>query len=240
MQLGGDCMTNKEFLSVVEFLFCIAEPIINVLDPPKKTGRPRVPTRDAFEVILRKFYTGIQWRMIDDETSKVKGSTAHNIFQKWTDLGIFNLLYAITCRVFNEKVGFDFSWQSVDATKCQAPVRNIGYDNEALGHNPTDRGFKGTKISAQFDANGYPIGFVISGANVHDMKLLENTIIEARKKAIYLAKENNIKMNLCLDKGYYGAPAEIIAFIYGYESHIQSRGEEKKKDRRSQGQAMGC
>ena len=52
-------MTNKEFLSVVEFLFCIAEPIINVLDPPKKTGRPRVPTRDAFEVILRKFYTGI-------------------------------------------------------------------------------------------------------------------------------------------------------------------------------------
>lgn len=47
-------------------------------------------------------------------------------------------------------------------------------------------------------------------------------------------------MNLCLDKGYYGAPAEIIAFIYGYESHIQSRGEEKKKDRRSQGQAMGC
>ena len=117
MQLGGDCMTNKEFLSVVEFLFCIAEPIINVLDPPKKTGRPRVPTRDAFEVILRKFYTGIQWRMIDDETSKVKGSTAHNIFQKWTDLGIFDLLYAITCRVFNEKVGFDFSWQSVDGTK---------------------------------------------------------------------------------------------------------------------------
>ena len=45
-------MTNKEFLSVVEFLFCIAEPIINVLDPPKKIGRPRVPTRDAFEVIL--------------------------------------------------------------------------------------------------------------------------------------------------------------------------------------------
>ena len=43
-----------------------------------------------------------------------------------------------------------------------------------------------------------------------------------------------------LRQGVLWVPAEIIAFIYGYESHIQSRGEEKKKDRRSQGQAMGC
>lgn len=61
------------------------------------------------------------------------------------------------------------------------------------------------------------------------MKLLEATIQEAHKKAIYLAKERDLKMNLCLDKGYFGTLAEIIAFLYGYESHIQSRGEEKKK-----------
>ena len=48
------------------------------------------------------------------------------------------------------------------------------------------------------------------------------------------------KYEFVLRQRYYGAPAEIIAFTYGYESHIQSRGEEKKKDRRSQGQAMGC
>ena len=214
MQLGGDCMTNKEFLSVVEFLFCIAEPIINVLDPPKKTGRPRVPTRDAFEVILRKFYTGIQWRMIDDETSKVKGTTAFNIYRKWVDLHVFELLFAVTCNIFHEHVGFMFSWQSIDATKCQAPVRNIGYNKECLGHNPTDRSFKGTKISVQVDVNGYPLGFVIATANIHDMKLLEETIIEARKKAIYLNNDKNLEMNLCLDKGYYGSPAEIISFVY--------------------------
>ena len=76
--------------------------------------------------------------------------------------------------------------KSIDATKCQAPVRNVGYNKECLGHNPTDRGFKGTKISIQVDRNGYPLGFVIGAANIHDMKLLEKTIIEARKKAIYL------------------------------------------------------
>ena len=79
MQIGGSKMTNKEFLSIVNFLYPIAEPIIALLDPVKKTGRPRVSSRDAFEVILRKFYSGTQCRMIDDETSKVKGSTAFNI-----------------------------------------------------------------------------------------------------------------------------------------------------------------
>ena len=141
------------------------------------------------------------------------------------------MLY-IVCRIFNNNVGFNFSWQSVDATKCQSHVRNIGYDIECLGHNSTYRYFKGTKISAQFDANGCHIGFTISGTNVYDMKFIENTILKARKRSIYLAKENNITMNLYLDKGYYGVPAEILAFTYGYESHIQSRGEEKKEDRR--------
>ena len=191
-----------------------------MLDPPKKTGRPRVPAGDAFEVILRKLYTGTQWRMIDDETSKVKGSTAHNIFKKWSRLGVFDLLYAIICSVFNNEVGFDFTWQSVDATKCQAPVINIGYDNEGLGHNLTDREFNGTKISAQFDGNGYLLGFTIAGANVLYMKLLEATIHESRKKVIYLAKGINLKINLCLDKGYDGANLEV---------------KKKKEDRRLQG-----
>ena len=90
---------------------------------------------------------------------------------------MFELLFAVTCNIFNEHVGFRFSWQSIDATKCQAPVRNICYNKEGLCHNPTDRSFKGTKISVQVDANGYPLGFVIAAANIHDMKLLEETII---------------------------------------------------------------
>ena len=232
-------MINKEFLSIVDFLYPIAEPIIALLDPVKKIGRPRVSSRDAFEVIFRKFYTGTQWRMIDDETSKVKGSTAFNTYQKWVNLHVFELLFAVVCNIFHKHVGFSFSWQSIDATKCQAPIRNVGYNKEGLGHNPTDRGFKGTKISIQVDGNGYPLGFVIGAANIHDMKLLEKTIIEARKKAIYLNDDENTEMNLCLDKGYYGSPAEIISFVYNYHSHIQSRGEEKKQNRGIQAKKMG-
>ena len=48
-------------------------------------------------------------------------------------------------------------------------------------------------------------------------------------KKQFILQNKIIKMNLYLDKGYYGAPAEILAFTYGYESHIRSRGEEKKK-----------
>ena len=82
MQIRGDKMTNKEFLSIVDFLYPIAEPIIALLDPVKDTGRHRVSNRNAFEVILSKFYSCTKWRIIDDETSKVKGSTAFNIYRK--------------------------------------------------------------------------------------------------------------------------------------------------------------
>ena len=70
------------------------------------------------------------------------------------------------------------------------------------------------------------------------MKLLEKTIIEARKKAIYLNDDKNLEMNLCLDKGYYCTLAEIISFIYNYRSHIQSRREEKQ-NRGVQAKKMG-
>ena len=101
---------------------------------------------------------------------------------------MFKLLFAIICNIFHKHVGFSFSWQSIDTTKCKDPVRNIGYNKECLGHNPTDRSFKGTKISVQVDANEYPLGFVIAAANMHDMKLLEKGVsfetLEALRAAI--------------------------------------------------------
>ena len=47
---------------------------------------------------------------------------------------------------------------------------------EAEGRNPTDRGKKGTKRSVAGESHGLPIGVVLSGANRHDIKLLEKTL----------------------------------------------------------------
>lgn len=47
---------------------------------------------------------------------------------------------------------------------------------EAVGKNPTDRGKMGIKRSVLTDENGLPLAVVLSGANTHDVKLLEDTL----------------------------------------------------------------
>lgn len=47
---------------------------------------------------------------------------------------------------------------------------------EFVGKNPTDRGTMGTKRSVLTDEKGHPLAVVLSGANTHDVKLLEETL----------------------------------------------------------------
>ena len=61
----------------------------------------------------------------------------------------------------------------------------------------------GTKRSVLTDENGLPLAVVLSGANTHDVKLLEDTldhIVVLRPEA-----DEEHPQNLCLDAGYTGA-----------------------------------
>jgi len=71
-----------------------------------------------------------------------------------------------------------------------------------------------------------PIGIAISGANRHDIKLLEATL-----RSIIAAHPEGSK--ICLDAGYAGAKALVEAM--GYEAHIRGRGEEKREKEREPG-----
>jgi putative transposase len=69
------------------------------------------------------------------------------------------------------------------------------------------------------ESHGLPVGIVISGANRHDIKLLEGTL-----QSIVTAHPEG--SNMCLDAGYVGAQALVEAM--GYIAHIRGRGEEKQ------------
>lgn len=61
----------------------------------------------------------------------------------------------------------------------------------------------GTKRSVLTDENGLPLAVVLSGANTHDVKLLEDTldhIVVLRPEA-----DEEHPQNLCLDAGYTGS-----------------------------------
>jgi transposase len=82
-------------------------------------GRPRVPDRQAMDGIFYVLRTGCQWRALDG-TGICNGATAHRRFQEWREAGVFDTLWQQALRDYDEDVGIDWSWLSVDGSMGKA------------------------------------------------------------------------------------------------------------------------
>ena len=75
------------------------------------------------------------------------------------------------------------------------------------------------------DGYGVPIGLAVSGANVHDMRLVEETLesipVDRPKPTLKQPQ------NMCADKGYDYPTVRQTLHDWGYTIHIKSRGEEE-------------
>lgn len=81
------------------------------------------------------------------------------------------------------------------------------------------------KRSVLTEADGGPIAVTVSGANRHDQAVMQDTL-----EAVATPPPNpvtGLKQNLCMDKGYSGAPADATARVFGYEPHCRQIGTEK-------------
>jgi putative transposase len=85
----------------------------------------------------------------------------------------------------------------------------------------------GRKTSLLVDGIGVPLSLVASGANTHDVKLLEATLDEIVVEPPWRAGQNN----LCADAGYKGQPALKAAVERNYQPHIKQRREEAHEKR---------
>ena len=137
---------------------------IRTLIPAYKTGpfggRPRKDLRSILDAIFYRLPTGCQWKAIP--SCLAPGSTAHAYFQEWVACGVFAILREITLELYDELVGWDWRWQSVDGAMTKAPL-----GGETTGKNSTDRGKTGTKRSLLTETAGIPTGLAVGGANVH-------------------------------------------------------------------------
>ena len=116
----------------------------------------------------------------------------------------------------------------MDGTMTKAPL-----GGEETGKNPTDRGKMGTKRSLLTDGQGVPVGIAVSGANVHDKRLVRATI-----ESIPVPRPQPTRkkpQNMCQDKGYdYPDVRELVA-QYGYTAHIPARGTDPMKRKKLPG-----
>lgn len=87
----------------------------------------------------------------------------------------------------------------------------------------------GTNRNVLTDEKGLPLSVVLSGANTHDIKLLEETL-DGIIISCPAASEDH-PQNLCLDAGYTGSAQAVET--RQYTAHIRPRGEERKEIERN-------
>lgn len=209
-------------------LWEMMEMVLPTYAPNPKGGRPRVDLRCIADAIFYRLRTGCQWKAIPPELAP--GSTAHDYYQEWAKSGVFDQLWNIAVDVYGDLIGLDWRWQSIDGAMTKAPL-----GGEHTGKNPTDRGKLGSKRSVQTDATGIPVGLATGGANVHDSKLLQETIEDCLERAA--SGDSDEEEHLCLDKAYDSAAIrELIETVYGYTAHVRSRGEEQRELDRKAGE----
>jgi putative transposase len=195
-----------------------AQPLL----PPAKAypqgGRPPADDRAMLGAMLYVLRTGLQWNALPRAIGA--STTVYDRFRAWAADGFFTRLWAAGLAEFDELVGLDWEWLSVDGAMTKAP-----FGGAATGPNPTDRGKSGTKRSTLSEGHGLPLAVVVDGANRPDMKLLAPTLdaVVVPRPAPAAGPDQGV----CLDAGYdYDVCREQVR-ARGYVPHIRPVGEDR-------------
>jgi transposase len=86
----------------------------------RQGGRPRLPLRNVLTGILYVLRTGCQWKAMPREFGS--GSAIHAYFQEWVAAGVFAGLWTLALKEYDDLVGIDWEWQSLDGAQTKAPL----------------------------------------------------------------------------------------------------------------------
>jgi len=113
------------------------------------------------------------------------------------------------------------------------PCIRLLWQPNAWGRTPRIGEKNGRKRSLLVDARGVPLSLVASGANRHDVKLLEATL----RRIVCPRPQPNpaLPQSLCMDTGYTGYDALVTTRKLGYQHNLQSRRQESESKLRSPG-----
>lgn len=86
----------------------------------KKAGRPRMDNYKAMTAIFYVLRTGCQWKAIPQSLGAP--STVHDRFKEWQEAGVFEKLWQIGVKEYDQKKGLDWEWQCMDGAITKAPL----------------------------------------------------------------------------------------------------------------------
>lgn len=89
-------------------------------EPKPKGGRPPKDDRRMMDAIFYLLRTGSQWKALPRKLGA--SSTVHDRFQKWQREQVFVRLWQAGLLEFDQRVGLDWQWQSMDGAMTKAPL----------------------------------------------------------------------------------------------------------------------
>lgn len=104
-------------------LWSIIQSILDELDPPAKTGRPRTDERAALNGIIYQMRSGVQWNQLPEQFGD--DSSVHRTMQRWINKGVFERIWALLIENCQELGGVDWEWQSADGAMGKARFGGI-------------------------------------------------------------------------------------------------------------------
>jgi putative transposase len=104
-------------------LWEIIQSILEELDPPAATGRPRTGQREALDGIIYVMRTGGQWNQLPRKFGD--DSSVHRTMQRWIARGVFQRIWAILIENCDELGGVNWEWQSADGAMGKARFGGI-------------------------------------------------------------------------------------------------------------------
>lgn len=100
------------------------QPLLVVAKVRKKPGRPRKDDRRILNGLIWLARTGSQWVEIPRRYGAK--STVHDRFQEWAEGGVFEKVWALLLREFDELEGIDWTWRAADGCIVKAPLGKRG------------------------------------------------------------------------------------------------------------------
>lgn len=110
---------KDEYLSFPDEIWEAVRPLIPQHPRSSKGGRPRIHDRLVFSGIVYRARTGCQWDAIPKEFGSA--TTCYDRFREWEAAGVFRALHAAMVRYYDQEVGVDLSWCSMDSASVKAP-----------------------------------------------------------------------------------------------------------------------
>jgi putative transposase len=105
-------------------LWTYLEPLLPEPAPHPKGGRPWTAARQALDGMFFVLRTGCQWKALPRCFGAP--STVHERFVQWRKAGVFDALWRVGLREFDERVGLDWEWQAMDGAMTKAPLGGGG------------------------------------------------------------------------------------------------------------------